>query len=85
VTKAGNFTQNVVTFDDFPKLQLNQVVRKRASIADTSHVPAPLSRGLDVAALRQPQDLRSGINAVIGRWPGDESDEEVTAALFELS
>jgi hypothetical protein len=26
VTKAGNFTQNVVTFDDFPKLQLNQVV-----------------------------------------------------------
>ena len=50
-----------------------------------SRVPTPLFGGLDAAPLRQPQGLRSGINAIIGRWPGDESDEEVAAALGELS
>lgn len=50
-----------------------------------SRIPAPLFDGLDAASLRQPQGPRSGINAVIGRWPGDESDEEVAAALGELS
>jgi hypothetical protein len=35
--------------------------------------------------LRQSQDRTSGINAIIGRWPGDESDEVVAKALEELS
>jgi hypothetical protein len=42
-------------------------------------------RTLDLSALRQPQDRHSGVNAVIGRWPGNESEEEIIAALRELS
>jgi len=50
-----------------------------------ARVPAPLFRVMDSASLRQPQGPRSGVNAVIGNWPGDESDDEIAAALQELS
>ena len=50
-----------------------------------ARVPAPLFRIMDTASLRQPQGPRSGVNAIIGRWPGEESDEEITGALRELS
>jgi hypothetical protein len=35
--------------------------------------------------LRKPQGTKSGINAIIGKWPGDETEEEITAILEELS
>lgn len=44
-----------------------------------------LVRKLDPRTLHQPQGPDSGINAIIGRWPGDESDEEIIALLDELS
>lgn len=46
--------------------------------------PRPLWGALE-PSLRQPQGPRSGINSIIGQWPGDESDEEVARALKELS
>lgn len=46
--------------------------------------PRPL-RGTAAPPLRQPQGPRSGINAIIGRWPGDESEVEIAAAIEELS
>jgi hypothetical protein len=48
-------------------------------------VPRPLFRIMDRPAFRQPQGPQSGINAIIGRWPGEESDAELAAALRELS
>jgi hypothetical protein len=45
----------------------------------------PLVRRLDIASLHQPQGPDSGINAIIGKWPGDESEEEILALLEELS
>lgn len=56
-----------------------------ANAAIWARVPAPLFRVMDAGNLRQPQGPRSGVNAVIGHWPGDESDDEVAAALRELS
>jgi len=50
-----------------------------------ARVPTPLFRIMDTVSLRQPQGPRSGVNAVIGQWPGDESDEEIAIALRELS
>jgi hypothetical protein len=50
-----------------------------------ARVPAPLFRDADVTTLRQPQGMRSGVNAIIGQWPGDETEEELAAALRELS
>jgi hypothetical protein len=34
---------------------------------------------------RRPQTATTGINAIFGRWPGDETEEEILAALEELS
>ena len=45
----------------------------------------PLVGRIDLKALHVPQGPRSGINAIIGKWPGDESEEEVLAMLEELS
>jgi hypothetical protein len=45
----------------------------------------PIVGRLDRASLYKPQGPDSGINAIIGKWPGDESDEEILALLEELS
>ena len=46
--------------------------------------PRPLW-GAAAPSLRQPQGPRSGLNAIIGRWPGDESEAKIAAALEALS
>ncbi|MEA2601035.1 MAG: hypothetical protein QOF89_2027 [Acidobacteriota bacterium] len=40
---------------------------------------------LDRQSLHVPQGPDSGINALIGKWPGDESEEEILALLEEMS
>ena len=50
-----------------------------------SRMPTPSRGKLDVSKLRKPQGPRSGMAAIMGRWPGDESDEEIKAALERLS
>lgn len=47
--------------------------------------PRPIGGPLEPRELRVPQPPRSGLNAIIGRWPGDESEAEIAAALGELS
>jgi hypothetical protein len=39
----------------------------------------------DYSVLHQPQEPDSGMNALFGKWPGDESDEEILALLEEMS
>jgi hypothetical protein len=50
-----------------------------------SRAPKPLLPVTDTRALSRPQGPRSGVAAIFGRWPGDETDEEVQALLDELS
>src|SRR5208337_793147 len=45
--------------------------------------PEPLGARLDAKELHRPQCPRSGISAIFGRWPGDETDEEFEALLKE--
>ncbi len=47
--------------------------------------PTPLKKPVSAAAFRVPQGSRSGINALIGRWPGNESDDEIEEVLETLS
>ncbi len=46
--------------------------------------PAPRSVRIDPIAMAVPQDESSGVAAFFGTWPGEESDEELLAALSEL-
>ncbi len=50
-----------------------------------SRVPGPRHRKLNLSPYHQPQGPKSGLNAILGRWPGDETDEEIQAALDRLS
>jgi hypothetical protein len=50
-----------------------------------SQMPTPPGTKIDVSRLRKPQGAKSGINAIIGKWPGDETEEVITAILEELS
>jgi hypothetical protein len=50
-----------------------------------SHPPVGLMGVLDRRTLYRPQGPRSGINAIMGRWPGDETEEELLSALDEIS
>jgi hypothetical protein len=47
--------------------------------------PRPLFAPLGPVDLRVPQGARSGVAAIFGQWPGDESEEEIEALLRELS
>ncbi len=38
-----------------------------------------------VRELHKRQGPRSGVAAIIGRWPGDETDEEIDKALAAIS
>jgi hypothetical protein len=50
-----------------------------------SVLPKPIAGTLDLRELHQPQTRRSGVSAIFGRWPGDESEEEFLRAAAELS
>ncbi|MGA3124751.1 MAG: hypothetical protein ABSF69_28705 [Polyangiaceae bacterium] len=50
-----------------------------------SRLPTPVLRDLDTRKLTVPQGPRSGVAAVWGQWPGDESDEEFLDALAHVS
>jgi hypothetical protein len=47
--------------------------------------PTPVFGVLDERTLRQPQGPRSGVAAIFGQLPGEESDEEIIEALQRLS
>jgi len=53
-------------------------------VAFWSVEPRPL-RGGEESPLRVNQGPRSGLNAILGQWPGDESDEQIARALEDLS
>ncbi|WP_437755369.1 hypothetical protein [Sorangium sp. So ce1389] len=51
-----------------------------------SKVPKPIfGRRFDPRALHRPQTATTGVNAIFGTWPGDETDEEFDQAIKELS
>ncbi|MDZ4782448.1 MAG: hypothetical protein SGJ19_19555 [Planctomycetia bacterium] len=50
-----------------------------------SKMPQPGTSRLDLGKLRKLQGPRSGMAAIMGRWPGDESDDDIAVALEKLS
>jgi hypothetical protein len=50
-----------------------------------SVMPEPLDVQPSARNARQPQGPRSGISAIFGKWPGDETDEEIFHLLHERS
>jgi hypothetical protein len=67
------------------RIDAEEVRPAAGDVSVWSRIPPPRGRSVQVTTLRKLQGPRSGIAAVIGRWPGDESDEEIDAWLEEIS
>jgi len=50
-----------------------------------ARIPEPTMRPLNMMEVQREQRGKGGVAVIIGRWPGDESDAEIDAALRELS
>lgn len=50
-----------------------------------SEMPFARPQRVDRASLARPQGKRSGMAAIFGAWPGDETDDEIAAILEEIS
>jgi hypothetical protein len=50
-----------------------------------ARVPKPARPGYDLRTALREQQHKRGMSAIIGKWPGDETDEEIERALRELS
>ncbi len=67
------------------RIDADEIAAAEGESSTWSRVPPPRRRKLDLAPYHRPQGPKSGMNAIIGRWPGDETDEEIQAALDRLS
>lgn len=69
-------------------LRIEAEMIERASEKDLSlwgTLPQPVFGPLDERALRQPQGPRSGVGAIFGQLPAEETDEEIIEALDRFS
>ena len=67
------------------RVDADAVSAARSSDECFARVPEPRLRKLDVKRELQDQRHKAGVAAILGRWPGDESSEEVEQALREMS
>jgi hypothetical protein len=67
------------------RIDADDVTRSTDKGSFFSALPHPVYHGFDLDAILHEQRQKTGLAAIIGQWPGDESDEEVAAALKELS
>ena len=68
--------------DQNAKLPRETKIQKMEEATETKPSRSGLKK-FDYSSLHKPQGPDSGINAVIGKWPGDDMSEEEFIALVE--
>jgi hypothetical protein len=66
------------------RLDANAIELAGAKDSFFSKMPQPAQACLDVKDIFRKQKSRGGISALFGKWPGNETDEELLAALKEM-
>ena len=61
--------------------QLNLQLAERLRCCSQVLGRAAERKGFDLAAVVAAQAHKGGVGAIVGQWPGDESDAEIEAAL----
>ncbi len=67
------------------RIDADEVLQASGKERFFSTVPKPTPDKLDVGRIVRQQRHKRGVAAVLGKWPGDETDEQVEQALAELS
>ena len=67
-------------------LRIEAQAVKAATGADDffRRIPAPAAQRLEKRSLLRPQPENTGAGAIYGGWPGDETEQEILAALKEM-
>ena len=47
-------------------------------------IPRPMTKSTEQRSFLDPQVVNTGANAIFDKWPGDESEEEILAALKDM-
>ena len=69
----------------FLRIDAEEIVAAGESDRFFARVPKPRLQSIaDDESHRQPQTSTTGVNAIWGKWPGDETDEELRALLKEI-
>lgn len=66
------------------RIDAEQIIASQNEPGIWSRVPPPLNRTLRLKELRKTQSPTTGLGAIVGKWPGSESDAEIEKALQEL-
>ena len=61
------------------------VIAKAHDLKIWGQLPTPLHRTFNLSDFKVPQSPDTGMSAIYGTWPGDETDEEILSALEKLS
>lgn len=67
------------------RIEADDVRAAVGSVGMWTEPPRPVLAPLDARGLRRSQGPRSGVSAIFGQWPGDESDADFDRAVAELS
>ena len=67
------------------RIEAEKIEPAKGDVSVWSVEPKPLEADIDARVLRKPQDQHSGLNAIFGQWPGDETDDELLTALEAIS
>jgi hypothetical protein len=64
---------------------LSELDRASATLGVRDEVAQPLFSDREAKPLRVSQGPKSGVAALFGQWPGDESDDDFEGAVRDLS
>lgn len=67
------------------RLEAHRIDLAQGDVGLWSQIPQPLFSAIDLRSLHEVQGPRSGLNAIIGHWPGNETDEEIEVMLRAIS
>ena len=67
------------------RVEAEQIVAAEGDTTPWEASPQPLFSHLETRALYVPQGPKSGVAAIFGQWPGDETDDDFESAVRDLS
>jgi hypothetical protein len=67
------------------EIEADHIGPAQGDVSFWSRIPHQILGGVERGALVAAREVPSGVSAVIGQWPGDESEEEILSILAEMS
>lgn len=67
------------------RIDADEITEAAGESSIWSRIPTARAKRFDLSEVIREQRHKKGVRAILGQWPGDETDEEIEQALRELS